>query len=122
MKGPTLTWSQLDAADAWLRALPAPPAAKAADASAAERGQALFEGAANCATCHSGAMRTNNQSRDVQTGGVFQVPSLIGVSWRAPYLHDGSAPSIAALLGTGHGGATLDASQIEDITAYVETF
>jgi len=122
MHGPALTDDRFDAIGGWLSALPAPPVAAPGDAAAALRGQALFEGAAACATCHSGAMRTNNTTLDVSTGGAFQVPSLVGVSWRAPFLHDGSAPTVRALLERFHGGATLDPSQMKDLETYVGTF
>ena len=122
MQGPALTDDRFDAIGGWLRALAAPPAAKPADAAAASRGKALFEGAAACSTCHSGAMRTNNATLDVSTGGAFQVPSLVGVSWRAPYLHDGSAPTVRSLLQRSHGGATLSPAQLGDVDAYVATF
>jgi len=38
-------------------------------------------------------MLTNNQSADVGTGGTFQVPSLVDLAHRAPYMHDGCAPA-----------------------------
>jgi mono/diheme cytochrome c family protein len=122
MRGPILASDRVAAMDGWLQALRAPPASKPADAAAASRGKALFEAAASCATCHSGPMRTNNAGADVGTGGTFQVPSLIGVAWRAPHLHDGSAPSIRWLLERGHGGATRPAAEIGDLTSFVETF
>jgi mono/diheme cytochrome c family protein len=122
MRGPTLADDRLDAMDGWLRALKQMPAAQAADPVSASRGRALFEGAAQCVTCHSGAMRTNNATVDVASGGLFQVPSLVGVAWRAPHLHDGSAPSVKVLLQRSHGGATLDPQQILDLSSYVETF
>jgi mono/diheme cytochrome c family protein len=122
MHGPALTDDRFDAIGGWLRALPAPPVAAPTDAAAAIRGQALFEGAAACSTCHSGTMRTNNATLDVSTGGAFQVPSLIGVSWRSPFLHDGSAPTVRALLERSHGRAALGDSQMHDLEAYVATF
>jgi cytochrome c peroxidase len=122
MRGPALSEEQVQAVDGWLRALPAPPPAKVSDNDAVARGKALFEGAAGCATCHSGVMRTNNASIDVKTGGTFQVPSLVGVAWRPPYFHDGSAPTLAAVLARGHNAVPLDSGQASDIAAYLETF
>jgi len=46
----------------------------------------------------------------------------VGVAWRAPYLHDGSAPSVKALLERSHGGIPREPSQILDLEAYVNTF
>jgi cytochrome c peroxidase len=67
-------------------------------------------------------MKTNNASMNVGTGGLFQVPSLVGVAWRTPLFHDGSAASVSAVLARGHGGATLQAQQESDLAAYLETF
>ena len=77
--------------------------------------------------CHSGPKLTNNQTLDVGTGGLFQVPSLIGLSWRAPYLHDGRAATIldrfnVSLGGVTHGSTSqLTSSQIDDLVAYLST-
>ncbi len=122
MRGPTLTDDHLDVLDTWVRSLKELPPALPTDPAAVARGKAIFEGATSCQSCHSGAMRTNNATVDAQTGGSFQVPSLVGVGWRAPYLHDGSAPSIEALLGRVHGGITLESQQILDVQSYVKTF
>jgi hypothetical protein len=67
-------------------------------------------------------MLTNNANVNVDTGGIFQVPSLIGVAWRTPLFHDGSAGSVGDVLGRAHGGAGLSAAQRSDLTSYVETF
>ena len=122
MRGPTLTDDHLDVLDTWLRSLKELPPAQPEDPAAAVRGKAIFEGATSCQSCHSGVMHTNNATVDAQTGGSFQVPSLVGVAWRAPFLHDGSAPSVKALLGRTHGGITLEMQQILDVEAYVKTF
>lgn len=79
------------------------PVAQSAASDAIARGQAAFD-KAGCASCHAGALLTNNQNADVGTlamsgnnpdnGPVvtqgFNVPSLLGVGRTAPYLHDGS--------------------------------
>ncbi len=121
MHGPPLAPDQIDAIDGWLRALPPPTALPPRDAAAAQRGRAFFETPVTCARCHSGAMKTNNTSRNVGTGGEFQVPSLVGVGWRAPYLHDGSAATLGDVLARGHAGFVLDAARISDLTMYLET-
>lgn len=121
MRGPELAADQMDAVNAWVTALPAMPAHPVMNQAAGARGQALFEGAGNCTQCHSGPMHTNNESVDAHTGGVFQVPSLVGVSWRLPLLHDGSAATVRALLEKDHGEGHLQPAQIADLTAYVES-
>ena len=121
MRGPTVGSDRVAAIDHFLGELRAMPAASSPDGAAVARGQAVYTGT-GCATCHTGAMKTNNQSVDITTGGTFQVPSLVGVGWRAPYLHDGTASSLEALLQGPHAGAKLSSTQISDLTAYLQTF
>jgi len=111
---------------AWLEAQPL-PARSVVASDAVERGRVVFEdGASACASCHSGERFTNNASMDVGTGGAFQVPSLLGVGFRAPYLHDGCAPSLEAVLAgtctSGHGNTdALDAAALADLVAYLRS-
>lgn len=103
------------------------PAAAVVDSAAAERGRAIFENAeAGCSSCHSGAHMTNNQSFDVGTRGSFQVPSLIGVGSRAPFMHDGCAQTLADRFGPCGGGlhgstSQLDQAQISDLVTFLES-
>ena len=131
MSGPTLDSAQIAALQSWLFTLPAPPTAamSSTQAASAARGQALFQSSAvGCSTCHSGAKFTNNQTLSVNTGGSFQVPSLIGVAWRAPFLHDGCAQTLLNRFttpctdGVSHGQtANLSGSQIAILVSYLET-
>jgi sugar lactone lactonase YvrE len=71
------------------------------------RGKVAFE-KAECGSCHSGALLTNNKLAVVGSAslrglnpdngavlnGGFNVPSLIGVGRTAPYMHDGSGGSL----------------------------
>ncbi len=99
------------------------------DTSAVDRGRALFEnGYVGCTGCHAGPLLTNNASVDVGTGGAFQVPSLRGVRWRAPYMHNGCAATLrdrfTAPCGGGemHGHTDgLAAGQVDDLVAYLTT-
>jgi DNA-binding beta-propeller fold protein YncE/mono/diheme cytochrome c family protein len=109
-----------------LRPIPAPVVE---DADAVLRGQGLFESEeVGCASCHSGPMLTNNASVDVGTGGVFQVPTLVGLAHHAPYMHDGRARTLRdrfePALGGGerHGHtAHLRRTEIDDLVAYLLT-
>lgn len=80
-----------------------------------------------CAACHAGDALTNNQTMDVGTGGAFQVPSLRGVVWRAPYLHDGRAATLADRFGPQGGGeqhghtAALTDGERDDLIAYLRS-
>jgi len=89
----------------------------------------------NCAACHSGTAFTNsalNVFRDVGTikqptsgkrlnGALtgFDVPTLRGVWATAPYLHDGSAATLAGAI-TAHQGVTLNATDLNNLVAYLQ--
>ncbi|MBQ8837530.1 MAG: hypothetical protein IJ002_08530 [Clostridia bacterium] len=95
------------------------------------RGKALFNGKANCASCHSGELYgadmlvyDNYVQSETETRGLL-VPPLIE-AWRtAPYLHDGSAATIMDVLtarnvtGT-HGDANdLTEEELTDLCNFV---
>ncbi|MGK4005548.1 cytochrome c [Sorangium sp. So ce1036] len=114
----------------WIDSLPAPPASQAPDADAVARGEALFhDQAVDCARCHAGAQLTSNESFDVGTGKAFQVPSLVRIGARAPFMHDGCAATLKDRLvdpacggGDRHGKTShLSEAQIDDLVAYLET-
>lgn len=130
MSGPELSVPQVDTLGDWLDAIPAPVhETSGIDAAAVSRGQQIFYGEAQCGTCHTGGLMTNNQTMDVGTGGRFQVPSLIGVSYRTPLMHDGACPTIRARLvdatcsgGERHGHtADLQPDQVDDLAAFLNT-
>ena len=76
----------------------------------------LFNGKAGCAQCHSGWSFTDNSFHDIgtATGGdigrarlmpksvalryAFKTPTLRDIDLRAPYMHDGSLPDLAAVI------------------------
>jgi cytochrome c peroxidase len=127
MRGPSLTDDQKGALKTWLFAVPPPARVAPSDPSAVARGRALFDSASvGCASCHSGPRFTSSATVDVGTGRAFQVPPLVGVRTRAPYLHDGCAATLAdrfsACGGSRHGNtAALGAEQIADLVAYLES-
>lgn len=92
--------------------------------SAAEvRGFGLFTGKAGCVLCHAGWRFTDDrfhdiglQSKDPGRGAVpggtpglraFKTPSLREAVHTAPYMHDGSLPTLAAVVGHYAGGFVL---------------
>ena len=110
------------------KVLPVAHAHSLPDSDAAARGKVLFESdAVGCTSCHTGEHFTNNLTIDVGTGGAFQVPSLLGVGSRAPYLHDGRAGELADRFGPLGGGdlhgqtSQLAANQIDDLIAYLRS-
>jgi mono/diheme cytochrome c family protein len=101
----------------------------ASDTAAAGRGKTLFESAeTKCATCHTGSNLTNNESSDVGTGGKFQVPGLLGLGLRGPYMHNGCAKTLEDRFEANCGGgeshghtAQLSAAQRADLVVYLKT-
>src|SRR5438270_8690091 len=105
MSAPPLPPTHSAALSRWVFALPPPPRVATPAADAVKRGEALFHDAnVGCATCHAGARLTSNATVDVGTGGAFQVPSLVGVASRPPFLHNGCAPTLRDRFGTCGGG------------------
>ncbi len=129
MGGGPLAPAHANALGAWMQQLPTVPRPHAAEASVA-RGEALFRSpAVGCASCHSGPLFTNNATVDVGTGGAFQVPPLVGLAARAPFMHNGCAETLAQRFsdptcggGEAHGRtAQLSPEQTSDLVAYLES-
>jgi hypothetical protein len=127
MSGPKLPTDQMGAMMTWIDAQPRPLRPAPANPDAVARGAALFNDQQNvgCVTCHSGPRFSNNLTVDVGTGRAFQVPSLLGISTRGPFMHDGCATTLRdrfdpACGGAQHGStAGLSSTQIDDLIAYL---
>jgi mono/diheme cytochrome c family protein len=128
MGGPGLVMFQVTATQSWMNAIPSLPGV-VSDPDAVARGQAVFTDSTHgCALCHSGAQLTNDRANvDVGTGGTFKVPSLIGLAYTAPYLHDGCAATLTDRFGSCGGGdlhgvtSTLTQAQLADLVAYLDS-
>jgi len=64
--------------------------------------------------------------RDVRGATGFDIPSLLNIGLTAPYFHDGSAPTMAALLAAGHPAPSTDqqrltSSEITALVAFLQT-
>jgi cytochrome c peroxidase len=84
------------------------------------RGFRLFTGKAGCVLCHAGWRLTDDRFHDIGLrsadrgradveGGTpgqiaFKTPGLRGVARTAPYMHDGSLPTLAAVVAHYSGG------------------
>lgn len=106
---------------------------------AARRGEAVFNrpfaglGNRSCAACHvPGANFLDRQAYDIGSaapayegarGGAFDTPTLLGTAYTAPYFHDGSLPTLAAVVDWFDATKSLGLSAAEraDLTAYLET-
>lgn len=93
---------------------------------AAIRGMALFNGKANCATCHAGFNFTDESFHNLGVGilakspdlgrvkvsnavsetGAFKTPTLRNVAQTAPYMHDGSEATLADVVAYYDRGGT----------------
>jgi mono/diheme cytochrome c family protein len=114
---------------AWIDTLREIPSAPPIDVQAVTRGKEIFHDAkVACGKCHTGAALTDNKSADVGTGEVLQVPTLLGVAARAPFMHDGCAATLRDRFDSACGGGDkhgvtshLTQAQIDDLIAYLET-
>lgn len=124
MSGPKIAKEQVDTLGHFIFTLP-PPVKLRTAADVPARGKELF--VQRCATCHTGEILTNNKTVDVGTGGEFQVPSLVGLAWRGPFLHTGCASTLIerfdpACGGDKHGDTKdLTKDQLEDMVMYLES-
>ncbi|CAN5659201.1 hypothetical protein BH09MYX1_BH09MYX1_64860 [soil metagenome] len=125
MRGPVLDAAQSEAFARWLERLPPPMRTPPSDVSAATRGQELFLGAGKCTNCHGASGIPSEGSFDIGKDDPMQAPSLTGVRFRAPYMHDGCASALEQRFepqcgGYAHGGA-LSGPQIADVLVYLKT-
>ncbi len=124
MSGPKIDKKQVDVLGKFLFTLPAPTKVRSL-ADVPTRGKDLFD--QRCSSCHAGPLLTNNKTVDVGTGGAFQVPSLVGIAWRAPFIHNGCAQTLfdrfdPACGGAAHGDTNdLDKAQLADLVGFLET-
>jgi mono/diheme cytochrome c family protein len=107
----------------WVREVDTPN--KGADLDAVRRGEAIFARSdVGCATCHSGARYTDHTTYPMFGLRAVQTRSLTGLAGSPPYLHDGSAPSVRALLERLRGGemgstAALSDAELDDLEAFL---
>jgi hypothetical protein len=128
MAGPGETSAREYALEQYVYGIPRRVAVRAVADAAAVRGKALFESKeVGCAECHSGPKLTNGESENIGRQEALQVPSLIAVSARAPYMHDGCAETLLDRFdpvcgGSRHGQVDgLEPSDLDDLVAYLET-
>ena len=96
--------------------------------SEAAAGREVFA-AAGCGGCHRGVAFTDSAlgvMHDVGTlksgsgpQTLLDTPTLRGLFTTPPYLHDGSAPTIAGAI-AAHSGVSLSPAELADLSAYLE--
>jgi len=137
----SVTAHQAAALDAYLATLdpPTSPFDLGTMSAAAQNGERLFRGKAGCVSCHFGPLFTDNlihvtgvpkSSGDTDPGsasvpGGFNTPQLRDIGATAPYMHNGSIPTLLdvvnfydqnVVLGPLH----LKPAEIADLVAYLE--
>ena len=139
-----LVTSKLPALQAYQLSIAAPaPPAGSFDAAAAARGAEVFRGAGQCATCHSGAKLTDANERLHPPSDVVSEPEpdgapgyasrsatrmyrtapLNGLWQHAPYFHNGSAPTLEAVVRAydTRKSLRLTQQQIADLIQYLKS-
>lgn len=116
---------------------PAPPAGSY-DVAAAERGRAVFRGAGQCASCHVGSTFSDVNSGKLHAAAetgmdgayaartsqkAYRTTPLRGLWQHPPYFHDGSAPTIEAVVEHYDGvrGLNLTVQQKADLVQYLKS-
>lgn len=121
---------RVDAVQSYIFTFDSAPKVLQPAADAIARGKEVYESEdVGCLDCHSGGHLTNNTTVSVGTDGSFQVPSLRGIASRAPFMHDGCAPTLKDRFtnttcggGDSHGHTSqLSDAQINDMVAYLES-
>ena len=139
-----LVTAKLPALQAYqLSLVPAPPPAGSFDAIAAERGRLVFNDAGKCVICHSGRKFTDANSRlhspseavsEPEPNGApsyasrsatkqYRTAPLKGLWQHPPYFHNGTAPTLEAVVQTYNTKQSLGltATQIADLTQYLKS-
>jgi hypothetical protein len=107
-----LVKSKLPALRQYQLSLTAPPPPQGSfNAAAAARGEVVFRTTARCASCHTGPKYTDDENLHAaaetgmdpvhaqrSTTGLYRTTPLRGLWQHAPYFHDGSAPTLAAVV------------------------
>ena len=111
----------------FLDALPAPRAPTRMVPVADTAGRAAFA-KAGCDGCHAGDRLGSNATVNIGRAEAMQVPSLVGVARRGPWMHDGCAKTIRQRFtdptcgGTTHGEvAKLMPDELDDLVGWLET-
>lgn len=136
--------AKLPALQAYQLSLAAPPApANSFDIAAAARGKLVFSAAGQCATCHSGPDFTDANVRLHPASDVVSEPEpdgapsyasrsatkqyrtapLRGLWQHAPYFHNGTAPTLEAVVQTYNTKRSLGLSnaEISDLAQYLKS-
>jgi mono/diheme cytochrome c family protein len=136
--------AKLPALQAYQLTLPAPPPpAGSFDPAAAERGKLIFDGPGTCSACHSGPQLTDANLRlhpasdvvsEPEPGGApsyasrsatkqYRTAPLHGLWQHPPYFHNGSAPTLEAVVRVYNTRKSLGLTQgqMDDLVQYLKS-
>jgi len=134
---PDMVSSKLPALRAYQHSLPAPPPpAGSVDATVAARGRAVFD--RSCASCHIGGSGTDNNGGTLHAAAetgvdgayaartvnkAYRTTPLRALWQHPPYFHDGSAPTLAAVVAHYNRARTLGLTedQQRELVEYLKT-
>lgn len=126
MGGAQQSDGRLAALQRWLFALEPLEPLRSADDPGVMHGRELFESAGTeCGTCHGGGHEGSFQVREASEA--FQVPSLVGIGHRAPFMHDGCAATLEARFDPACGGelhgrtSQLSKTELTDLVSYLQS-
>ncbi len=92
---------------------------------AARRGYGLFTTELPCSSCHTPPWFRDEQHHPTQSGQRVRTPGLRNVLQTPPYLHDGSAPTIDAVLALPlhqkYIGRSLTSAELTDLRWFLAT-
>ena len=89
------------------------------------RGRAIFNrDDVGCGECHGGSTLEDGDSHEMLGLSSVNTPTLVGIAATAPYFHDGSAPTLRAVLEFSRSGemgdtSMLSESEMDDLEAYL---
>lgn len=141
---PDIVGPLLPALQAYQLSLAAPPPpAGSFDADAAARGKALFNGAAQCSTCHTGTLLSDGNTRlhspsevvsepepngapsaaSRSATGLYRTSPLHGIWQHPPYFHNGTAATLGDVvdLYNSRKGLNLTDQQKADLVEYLKS-
>jgi cytochrome c peroxidase len=134
MLGNEPTNEDVEAVVAYIRTLSPRNASSGGLSESAVRGRAVFESEkARCANCHPAPRFTDGRLHDVGLGSAqdvyptYNTPSLVGVSRRVLFLHDGRSHNLRDVLTGPHnpsavtGLGELSDEELEDLLAFLHT-
>ena len=134
MGGDRLVPQQTPVLARFLGSIPRIPVSTALDPMRVAKGQAIFVGSGGCSGCHTngrGTMSTNQdigKTDSIGAHAALQVPMLLGVADRAPYMHDGCAATLMDRLtdpkcaGQSHGNTSqLSDDDKQNLVEYLES-